>query len=100
MPITLVSIYFQSDIREKLSCKLLPITSVVMANYIKITCLIITSLRKLPQRRHFEYKFNYFLTQKTVILMQCDVLGKEFLWKIIEGSRKMEQEMELSNVSV
>lgn len=32
--------------------------------------------------------------------MQCDVLGKECLWKIIEGSRKMEQEMELSNVSV
>lgn len=32
--------------------------------------------------------------------MKCDVLGKEFPWKIIEGSRTMEQEMELSNVSV
>lgn len=32
--------------------------------------------------------------------MQCDVSGKKFLSKIIEGSRKMEQEMELSNVSV
>lgn len=32
--------------------------------------------------------------------MQCDVLGKEFLWKINEGIRTMEQEMELSNVSV
>ena len=60
MPITLVSIYFQSDIREKLSCKLLPITSVVMANYIKITCLIITSLRKLPQRRHLNINLIIF----------------------------------------
>ena len=61
MSVTLVSIYFQSDIREKLSCKLLPITSVVMANYIKITCLIIiTSLRKLPQRRHLNINLIIF----------------------------------------
>lgn len=51
-------------------------------------------------KEDIEYKFNYSMAQRTVIWMQCDVLGKESLWKIIEGSRKIEQEMELSNVSV